>query len=73
MAAIATMDTGKSDIIDHFTADTSKWLNGFKMHESFTSSVPCAVPCYTFQRMATARISSISFSLNGWSSLLQNN
>ena len=30
MAAIATMDIGKSEIIDHFTADTAKMLNGWK-------------------------------------------
>ena len=33
MAAIATMDIGKSEIIDHFTADTAKMLNGWKIHE----------------------------------------
>lgn len=33
METIAKMDIGKSEIIDHFTADTAKWLNGFKIHE----------------------------------------
>lgn len=33
MAAIATMDIGKGEIIDHFTADTAKRLNGFNIHE----------------------------------------
>jgi len=33
MAAIATMDIGKSEIIDHFTANTAKMLNGWKIHE----------------------------------------
>ncbi|MCM3728825.1 aldo/keto reductase [Neobacillus cucumis] len=33
MAAIATMDIRKSEIIDHFTADTAKMLNGWKIHE----------------------------------------
>lgn len=33
MAAIETMDIGESEIIDHFTADTAKRLNGFKIHE----------------------------------------
>ncbi|MED4252494.1 aldo/keto reductase [Priestia megaterium] len=33
MAAITAMDSGKSEIIDHFTADTAKALNGWKIHE----------------------------------------
>lgn len=33
MAAIATMDIGKSEIVDHFTADIAKMLNGWKIHE----------------------------------------
>ncbi|WP_462409895.1 aldo/keto reductase [Neobacillus sp. Marseille-QA0830] len=33
MAAIATMDIGKSEIVDHFTADMAKMLNGWKIHE----------------------------------------
>ncbi|MBY0064345.1 aldo/keto reductase [Priestia aryabhattai] len=33
MATITAMDSGKSDIIDHFTADTAKTLNGWKIHE----------------------------------------
>ena len=33
MDTIATMDVGHSEIIDHHTADTAKWLNGFKIHE----------------------------------------
>ncbi|MBU8690326.1 aldo/keto reductase [Priestia megaterium] len=32
-AAITAMDSGKSEIIDHFTADTAKALNGWKIHE----------------------------------------
>lgn len=33
IAAITAMDSGKSEIIDHFTADTAKALNGWKIHE----------------------------------------
>lgn len=33
MDTIATLDVGHSEIIDHRTADTAKWLNGFKIHE----------------------------------------
>lgn len=29
MQKIATLDTGKSEIINHFTAQTAKWLNGY--------------------------------------------
>jgi diketogulonate reductase-like aldo/keto reductase len=32
MNAIAGMDEGRSGIIDHFTADTAKYLNGHKIH-----------------------------------------
>lgn len=33
MAAIAALDLGHSEIIDHFTAATAKFLNGWKIHE----------------------------------------
>lgn len=33
MAAIAALDMGKSQIIDHSAAETAKYLNGFKIHE----------------------------------------
>ena len=33
MDTIATLDVGHSEIIDHHTADTAKWLNGLKIHE----------------------------------------
>lgn len=33
MASIATMDIRKSEIINHFTAATAKFLNGYKIHE----------------------------------------
>ena len=33
MAAIASMDTGRSDVVDHFSPQTAKWLNSFKIHE----------------------------------------
>lgn len=33
MQKIATLDTGKSDIIDHFTAETANFLNGYKIHD----------------------------------------
>lgn len=33
MAAINTLDLGHSECIDHFSADTAKWLNGFKIHD----------------------------------------
>ncbi|MBU8753490.1 aldo/keto reductase [Priestia megaterium] len=32
IAAITAMDSGKSEIIDHFTAGTAKALNGWKIH-----------------------------------------
>lgn len=32
MQKIAALDTGKSEIINHFTAQTAKWLNGYKIH-----------------------------------------
>jgi len=33
MAAIAAMDTGHSELIDHYSAATAKWLNSVKIHE----------------------------------------
>ena len=33
MDAIAALDLGRSEIIDHFTAQTAKFLNGWKIHE----------------------------------------
>ena len=33
MQKIAVLDTGKSEIINHFTAQTAKWLNGYKIHD----------------------------------------
>ena len=33
MAQIAALDTGRSDIINHFTAATAKFLNGYKIHK----------------------------------------
>lgn len=33
MADIAKMDLGHSEIINHFSPDTAKWLNGWKIHE----------------------------------------
>ncbi|AYW47151.1 2,5-diketo-D-gluconic acid reductase [Tetragenococcus osmophilus] len=33
MQAIATMDTGQSEIIDHFAAETAKFLNENKIHD----------------------------------------
>lgn len=33
MNAIATLDLGHSEIIDHSLAETAKWLNGWKIHE----------------------------------------
>lgn len=33
MEAIASLDLGHSEIIDHSTAETAKWLNGWKIHE----------------------------------------
>lgn len=32
MQKIAMMDTGKSEIINHFSAETAKFLNGYKIH-----------------------------------------
>lgn len=33
MQKISTLDKGKSGIIDHFTAETAKFLNGYKIHD----------------------------------------
>ena len=33
MQKIATPDAGKSEIINHFTAQTAKWLNGYKIQD----------------------------------------
>ncbi len=33
MNAIAALDLGHSEIVDHSSADTAKWLNGWKIHE----------------------------------------
>ena len=33
MAAIATLDLGHSEIIDHSTAETAKFLNGWRFHD----------------------------------------
>ena len=33
MNVIAALDLGHSEIIDHSSADTAKWLNGWKIHE----------------------------------------
>lgn len=33
MNAIAALDLGHSEIIDHSLAETAKWLNGWKIHE----------------------------------------
>ena len=32
METISDMDIGHSEIINHFTADTAKWLNELKIH-----------------------------------------
>ena len=33
MQKIATPDTGNREIINHFTAQTAKWLNGYKIQD----------------------------------------
>ena len=33
MREIAKLDIGHSEIINHFTAETAKFLNGFKIHD----------------------------------------
>ncbi len=33
MDVISKMDIGHSEVVDHFSPDTAKWLNGFKIHE----------------------------------------
>ena len=33
MAAIGALDLGRSEIIDHSTAETAKFLNGWKIHD----------------------------------------
>ena len=33
MAAIGALDLGRSEIIDHNTAETAKFLNGWKIHD----------------------------------------
>lgn len=32
METIAGMDTGRSNVVDHFSPQTAKWLNSFKIH-----------------------------------------
>ena len=33
MAAIGALDLGRSEIIDHSTAETANFLNGWKIHD----------------------------------------
>lgn len=33
MAKINALDIGRSEIVDHFSAQTAKWLNGWKIHD----------------------------------------
>lgn len=33
MAAINALDIGHSEIIDHSSAETAKWLNSWKIHD----------------------------------------
>ena len=33
MAKINALDIGSSEIVDHFSAQTAKWLNGWKIHD----------------------------------------
>ena len=33
MAAISSLDLGSSQIVDHTSAETAKWLNGWKIHD----------------------------------------
>jgi len=33
MARINALDIGRSEIVDHFSAQTAKWLNGWKIHD----------------------------------------
>ena len=33
MAAIAALDLGRSEIIDHGSAETARFLNGWKIHD----------------------------------------
>lgn len=33
MDLISKMDIGHSEVVDHFSPDTAKWLNGFKIHD----------------------------------------
>lgn len=33
MKEISSLDKGASQIIDHQSAQTARWLNGFKIHE----------------------------------------
>lgn len=33
MQSIAEMDLGHSEIVDHSSAETAKWLNGWKIHD----------------------------------------
>lgn len=32
MAEIGELDTGRSQVVDHFSPQTAKWLNGFRIH-----------------------------------------
>lgn len=33
MAKINALDIGRSEIVDHFSTQTAKWLNGWKIHD----------------------------------------
>lgn len=33
MEAISGLDLGHSEIIDHSSAETARWLNGWKIHD----------------------------------------
>lgn len=33
MAAIRSLDLGRSEIVNHSTAETAKWLNSWKIHD----------------------------------------
>lgn len=33
MEAVGKLDLGHNEIIDHSTAETAKWLNGWKIHD----------------------------------------
>ena len=49
MQKISTLDLGKSNIIDHFTAETAKFLNGYKIHDQYQQKINTIMNIRHFQ------------------------